>query len=305
MRVCLPALLLVGCVDYTIQDPDDDAAEPVFVEERFVQAALPKVDVLFVVDSTGSMAGEQASFSASAAEFVGVLDALDVSYQLGVVTTDPEDGGALLGRPWILTGATDDPAAALAAALTVGTASPPPASGLYAAILALEDAAGLNRGFHRADASLQVVFVSDGDDESDDWLADPVGDFLSVLSEKGGTHAARASAVVGDTPGGCDGSNGTAEPAPRYTEVAESSGGVVASICASSFGDVAAALGDASVEWQTSFPLQAVPAANTLVVSVDGARTSAWRLEGATLIFDVAPAPDSTINVRYQLVEAS
>lgn len=305
MRVCLPALLLVGCVDYTLQDPDDDAAEPVLVDERFVQAALPKVDVLFVVDSTGSMAGEQASFSAAAAEFVGVLDALGLSYQLGVVTTDPEDGGALLGRPWILTAATDDPAASLAAALAVGTASPPPAAGLYAAILALEDDAGLNRGFHRADAALQVVFVSDGDDESEAWLTDPVADFLTVLLDKGGTHAARASAVVGDTPGGCDGANGAAEAAPRYTEVAESSGGVVASICASSFGDVAAALGDASVEWQTSFTLQAVPAEGTLVVEVNGARTSAWRLDGATLVFDAAPPPDSTIVVRYQLAEAS
>jgi hypothetical protein len=300
------ALLLVGCVDYTLQDPDEDVALPVVVEERFVQQALPKVDVLFVVDSTGSMAGEQASFAAAAADFVGVLDGLALSYQVGVITTDPSDQGALLGRPWIITARNEDPAAALAVGLTVGTSSPPPAAGLYAAGLALADVNGLNRGFHRADAALQVVFVSDGDDESDAWAADPTLEFVALLAGEAlaSGHAARASAVVGNTPDGCEGESGSAAPGFRYVAVAEATGGVVASICSSNFVSVAEALGEASVEWPTSFELQAVPVADTVVVDVDGVRVSNWHVEGATLLFDAAPAPDADIRVRYELEAA-
>ena len=216
------SLLLLGCNQYNLEDHDEDAVGRVLVEETFTQAALPAVDILFVVDSTGSMSEEQASFGAAAEAFVGELDALGLSYQLGVTTTDPEDAGALVGRPWIVTGVDEDPAAALAAALAVGTDSPPPPAGLFAATMALADTQGLNRGFRRDDAALHVVFVSDGDDGSDVWMAeDPVSSFEALLAAETARtgRSARASAVVGDTPDGCEGEGGSAQPGTRYTEI--------------------------------------------------------------------------------------
>jgi Mg-chelatase subunit ChlD len=88
-----------GCLDYAFQDPDTRAPDPVEVDEEFVQAPLPGLDVLFVVDSTGSMAEEQAAFADAATAFVDALGALDLSYQLGVTTSDLADAGALQGRP--------------------------------------------------------------------------------------------------------------------------------------------------------------------------------------------------------------
>lgn len=306
-RAWATALLLAGCNQYNLEDPDDDAAERVLVEERFTQAPLPALDVLFVVDSTGSMAEEQASFGAVAAEFVGALDTLGLSYQLGVTTTDPERGGELVGRPWIVTGEAEDPVTALAAALAVGTSSAPPAAGLFTATLALTDTEGLNRGFRRSDAALHVIFLSDGDDESDAWMAeDPVsafGTFLAAEADRTG-RSARASAVVGDLPDGCEGSGGTAQAGERYAAVAEASGGEIASICAAEFVDVARALGAAAVDWQTRFVLQAVPVAGTVVVDVDGARQAeGWSLDeaGPAVVFDVAPAADAEIVVQYQV----
>jgi hypothetical protein len=309
--VIVPTLLLAGCVDYTLNDPDVDAVEPVEVEEHFLQATLPAVDVLFVVDSTGSMAEEQAGLAAAAASFVGVLDGLALSYQLGVVTTDPDDAGALLGRPWIITAVADDPAASLAAALLVGTDSPPPSAGLAAASLALADVQGLNRGFRRADAGLQVVFVSDGDDESDTFLGDdPAGAFLEVLADDAARsgRAARASAIVGDVPAGCRSETGNASPGTRYVDVAQASGGVVASICTADFAPVAGALGAGAAEWPTRFALQAVPEPGTVKVEVDGTRIpDGWEIDeaGPALVFDIAPAPDAEILVRYALPTAT
>ncbi len=304
------SLLLVGCVDYTIQDPDDVKPLPVVIEERFLQAPLPKVDVLFVVDGTGSMEEEQESFADAADAFVDVLDGLELSYQLGVTSTDPEQDGALLGRPWIITGAASDPSRALADALLVGTSSPPPAAGLYAASRALSDVQGLNRGFRRADAGLHVVFVSDGDDESDAWLGDdPAAAFLAILEADAATsgRAARASAVVGDVPGGCSGETGTAEAGVRYTAVAEATGGAVGSICAADFGAIALALADAAVEWQSVFPLQATPEDGTVRVEVDGERMNeGWSVDATipAVVFAAPPAPDVEIAVVYTVEEA-
>jgi len=300
------AMLLHGCVDYRIQDPDVEVVAPVLVEERFVQAALPDVDVLFVVDSTGSMADEQATLAAAASSFLGALASRDLSYQIGVVSTDPLDEGALLGRPWILT-ADSDAEAALAATLQVGTASAPPAAGLYTATLALEDAAGFNRGFRRPGAGLHVVFFSDGDDQSDAWLGDdPVAAFTAVLAaeaEESGRDA-RASAIVGDVPDGCRSDAGTALAGERYTALADATGGRVESICNADLSAVATALGEVAVEWPTRFSLQAAPLDGSVRVEVDGARlVDGWRVDtaGPALVFDAAPAADAVITVAYTL----
>lgn len=300
----------VACVEYGVQDPDRATPSPVDVEERFVQAPLPGLDVLFVVDSTGSMAEEQTAFSAGAVGFVETLDTLGLTYQLGVTRTDAETRGALVGRPWIVTPQADDPAGALAAALRVGTDGAAPAAGLDAAALALRDEDGLNRGFRRDDAALHVIFLSDGDDESGALLgADPYGAFLATLAEEAARtgRAARASAVVGDVPDGCVGTGGQALPGTRYAAVAEASGGAVHSVCDADLSGVASGLGDVGVEWATEFPLQADPDDASVRVEVDGVRsTSGWSIDHAVpaLVFDVPPAPDAEILVAYTLAEA-
>lgn len=307
MTASLVATLLPACVDYGLRDPDSAGPAPVEVVEEFDQAPLPGLDVLFVVDSTGSMAEEQAGFAAGAADLVATLEGLGLAWQLGVVSTDLDDAGALLGRPWIVTAQAEDPAADFAAALLApGTASDPPAAGLDAAALALQDADGANAGFRRDDAALHVVFLSDGDDESGDVLgADPAEAFLALMAEEAARtgRLARASAVVGDVPGGCEGEGGDALPGERYAAVARDAGGAVVSICAEDLGAVAVGLGEAGVEWPTSFVLQAVPG-DDLEIEVDGERVlEGWELDASVpaVVFDVAPAPGARVVVRYTL----
>jgi len=47
-----------------------------------------EVDVLFVIDNSGSMAEEQALLAANFQAFIGELDAVDANYRIGIVTTD-------------------------------------------------------------------------------------------------------------------------------------------------------------------------------------------------------------------------
>ncbi len=299
--------LVLGCVEYGLGDPDETAVADVVVTETFSQAALPGLDVLFVVDSTGSMAEEQAGLAGVAERFLDGLAALGVDYQVGVTTMDPVDAGALRGRPWIVTPVTPDPAGSLGAALQVGVASPPPSAGLDAGAMALDDASGLNAGFRRADAALHVVFISDSDDASDAWLGpDPVAAFGSVLAAQAAWsgRAAVASAGVGDVPDGCSGPGGVALPGTAYGEVAAASGGEVVSICTADYADVVDAIGVQGVEFATTFPLQEDPVDGSVTVTVDGVREeTGWTIDhlAPALVFAVAPAPEATIEVRYAL----
>ncbi|MBM4391770.1 MAG: hypothetical protein FJ090_11665 [Deltaproteobacteria bacterium] len=302
------AALLGGCdgLDYGFQDPDVTAPPEVWVEETLVQATAPPVDVLFVVDGTGSMEEEQEALAAASADFVDALVASGLEWQVGATSSDPVDAGSLQGRPWILTPLHAEAGAELADALAVGTSHAPPSAGLDSAALALADAEGENVGFRRDGAALHVVFVSDGDDESGSVLgADAATSFVSRLAEEAAEtgQPASASAVVGDAPSGCDGGTGEAQVGTRYIAVAEATGGSVSSICALDFSGVADALGTLAVNWPTRFSLQATPVDGSVSVLVNGQRETSFSVDeaGPALIFASAPPPEAVIEVRYQL----
>lgn len=306
----MPIACLAGAachLDIGLQDSDAQANPTVVVEESFTQIAWPALDVLFVMDGTGSMREEQAGIASAAPTFLAAMDAQGLSWQVGVVSMDLAEGGALRGRPWILTPRTDDVAAQLAATLAVGTEDAPPAAGLDAAALALWDERGANHGFRRGEAALHLIFVSDGDDGSGEVLGSAaVDELVALLADEAARtgHPARASALVDDGSGACDAEGYDATPGPRFVAVAEATGGTVASICAPDFEAVAAALGDVAVEGATSFPLQAEPDPDSVLVGVDGVRqTSGWVVDTAApaIVFASPPPLDAVVTVRYEI----
>ena len=304
------ALFPQGCgIENLVDDPDLEVRPE--LEERFFQAPLPRVDVLWIIDDTGSMAAEQARLADSFEVFVQGLDALEIDFQLGVVTTDMSagEGGVLLGNPWVVTSLHADPVEAFVANSAVGTAGAGPEAGLAAMVAALKEPnrSGANRGFRREDAALHVVVLSDADDRSQDWLgADPVGTALALLEDERQrtSRTARFSAVVGDAPLGCFSSEGSADAGIRYLQVVANSGGSHASICSDDFGPLLENLGVVGVEYPVRFPLQAEPDAESVRVSLGGvAQEEGWILEllPAAIVFDVAPAPEERIDVQYRL----
>ena len=64
----------------------------------FTQLSGSKVDVLFVVDNSGSMSDEQSSLSSNFNSFISSAGAWDTDYHIGVVTTDMESANAMAGR---------------------------------------------------------------------------------------------------------------------------------------------------------------------------------------------------------------
>ncbi len=312
MALVLTALLS-GCNgDFSLWRQNDVVELETFVTETFEQRALAQVDLLFVVDDTGSMAQEHQALADSFAHLAGALDEQGLDWQLGVVCTDPALEGELLGDPWILTPAWPEPEEVFAETVDVGTEGTVNA-GLASMALALSPAAlaGPNRGFRRPDAALQVVVISDGDDESEPWLEDPLQDTLDLLQEEAldSGRPARLSAVVGDVPSGCSGANGTALPGTTYAAAAEATGGVVASICQSSLDEVLEELGALVVEVDDRFELSGEPYEGQVSrVTVDGQRQDeGWELlsQPWRVVFEVPPPAGSVVAVRYRLAEES
>lgn len=303
--------MLAGCIEFALdpKEPSEPPPEQVAVTESFVQAPLPGVDLLLVIDDTASMAQEQAALASQFSALLGELDALGIGWQLGVVSTDMSgpEAGWLRGSPYVLDPGAPDRELAFAEMVQVGTDGAGPEAGLAAATEALALAhGGPNSGFRRPDALLHVVFVSDADDQSQTWLgADPVSVFLDTLaSEATATgRPARASALVGPLPSGCSSATGTAQPALDYVSVANDSGGWVGSICAPDLGPVLAALSEASIEWPTTFPLEHVPVPESVRATVDGELTPV-RVDPSipAVVFDVPPPPDARVSVRYLVV---
>ncbi|MFL5321487.1 MAG: hypothetical protein ACJ790_17630 [Myxococcaceae bacterium] len=157
----------------------------------YQQVSVRKVDILWVVDSSGSMAPKQARL---AANFQGFMNQLvnaqpPIDFHIAVTTTDTDDAasrGAL--RPWTMgtntanfisctptstggsvcnAGTPTDAVTAFQQMATVGTNGSAVERGLYATYLALTNPANLGSDkFVRPDAALYVVAVSDEDDSS-------------------------------------------------------------------------------------------------------------------------------------------
>ncbi len=302
MIVVLP--LLMACTEYGLEDPDSEVQQSVMVTEHFDQESLSGLDLLFVVDATPSMAEEQDALALAANDLLTGLLGWQLSWQIGVVSMDLREQGQLRGRPWVITPSTPDPGHALRLALQVGSSGLPPSAGMEAALLALNPENAANLGFRRADAALHVVFVSDGDDQSEAAVDAVFLAWMQAEAEATGRRAV-ASAVVGDVPGGCEGEAGSATPGARYAAVSTQLGGAVQSVCAGSFSDVAAQISVMGGEGRREFVLQAEPLSESLRVFVDGARSTAWKLDGRTLVFDEAPPAGADIRVEYRIGEGS
>ncbi len=309
-----PLLALAGCgIDFGIDDPDAQVQEPVRVTETFEQRPDPKVDVLWVVDNTGSMAEEQAALAESFDRFAEEADAANLAYQLGVVTTDMsgDAAGVLQGNPWIITPALDDPGAAFADAVSVGTDAVGAEAGLAAMLEALspELLEGANRGFRRADAALHVVVVSDDDDDSGALLSDPVGAALALLDEESSEGApAYFSALVCTATTGCSCGGSGGVYAADYIEVAQAAGGVISDVCEGDLGSIVATLGEMSITYLDTFELQATPETGDVLVWVDGVRAvegEDWVLlsDPPAVQFYEPPPAGAVIEISYAMVD--
>lgn len=272
-------------------------------ETQYGALAADMVDLLFVIDDSGSMGEEQENLSGN---FQAVLDAAiasEVDFQIAVTTTDMEDTpGALFGDPLIITAETAD---LFSQNVQVGVQGSANEQGLAAAEAALK---GPMKEFLRAEAPLVIVFVSDEEDHSDHAVDDYVAGYLSVKADN--PELVSAHAIVGPKPNGCSSIAGDAQPGFRYIDAAEQVGGYSGSICAPGFGESLALFAEGALTDKTTYVLAHPAVDGSLVLTVDGVPCEeGWELDpsGDRVLFDSAspcfPGDGAEVFLAYTVDE--
>jgi hypothetical protein len=259
-------------------DDDDqtvDGGDQQFPPDDSGGSGCQKIDLLFVIDNSGSMGQEQANLIANFPQFITVLDQSGLDYRVAVTTTSVdyhyqmsfpvggnipqntgagEDGSMIkpatcnMTRRWI---EKNDPmpAQTFSCVANVGTGGNSDEMPLAAMRTAFEErmADMTNAGFHRSDALLGIVFLTDEDDCSYEQSVtlgfseslcenqmEPATNYVSFLDTYTGNRTRwAAAAIAGMGPGSCTSTFGDAVEATRLKAFVAAAGSQarMSSIC--------------------------------------------------------------------------
>ncbi len=303
-----------ACGDYLI-DPNDQAIPPyVSYTETFAQTPVEARDILWLIDNTKSMQPEGQALSPLFNDFIGAIEKYNISYQVGIITTDAQnDQGMLQGTPSIITSDTpnaDEIFRENVEGVVSGQFSMSAEEGFLSLTMALSEealgAGGYNRGFLRDEAGLSIIVVSDDDDVSEGTV-EYYRDYLVDLKQGDTPDRVMFSSLVGPE-GGCTGPNGVkAAYGERYIEMTGMLNGVFKSICASDLSSVVAAIGEQQVALKSRFRLAHQAVAGTIDVFVDEVQMmegQAWaydeQSQSVAFVTGWVPTYGAMIKVMYQ-----
>ncbi len=262
--------------------------------ERFEQDGMLGSDILFVIDNSGSMCGNQTQLASNFDTFINILSASGYDYQIAFITTDSAD---FVGP--IITPLTPDPIAEAASQITgIGCHGHAIEKGMdmsWNATMGAGDAAPGSE-FLREDTKLVVIYLSDEDDFSTVSPGTMAGRLNSL---KASSSMAVAHAVAGDVPGGCS-TNGGAQAGNDYHDLVSLTGGTFLSICAEDWGTPMEELARESLALSV-FYLEGDPVEDTIRVEINGVVNSDWTYDPAlnAVVFSVIPDEGASIDIAY------
>jgi hypothetical protein len=304
--------------------------------DSFQQVPPSSVDVLFIVDDSGSMADEQVKLHNELPKLVELAVNWGQDYHLAVTTTDTKLlNGKFKGVPAVAT--PEHTVAEFADNLIVGTAGFWDEKGLLAAWMALSGTnvvdtgipcvnapgqcpqyeegkyywcldgtcKGPNAQFLRKDAQLVIIIISDEEDGSEDSVEWFVTHFAGLKPVGSGVGVKLHGIIT--PPEGCVGGFGT--PGDRYIQAVDAMGGVWTSICAPEFSDAFAQISAGTFGLTDRFYPTYPPDPVSIQVRVDGVACDAWEWNAVTqsLVFPdmsaaCAPQYGQTVEIEYDIL---
>lgn len=277
------------------------------VEQSVDIIASNKVDVLFVVDNSGSMAFEQQSMAQRMGSFMNQIIGLD--YRIGITTTDPSSREWGDGRLLPLAGQSNRyvvdasmPQGQAQALIgntlqrrETGNASE---QGIYATYRAIErtlaSGSNPNKLLFRPDAGLAVVVISDEDESATgpknipenlvnyvQWVwPGKLFSFHSIITIPGDDECRRTQGAAFGV---------IYEKMSRITGLGTVGGAIVGSVCASDYGAQLSGIGDSVRQMNKAMTLQCEPVGpsnSSVVVRYNGANfTDPYEVIGTKLVF--------------------
>lgn len=267
-----------------------------------------KIDILWVVDNSGSMESSQTNLTNSFNSFISRFSQLNYDFHMGVIATDAylayhynqpsrsrlSDGVAQHSGIRIIDKNTPNMSQVFIKNATQGING----SGDERAFSSFESALGnsLNTGFVRDGAFLAIIIVSDEDDFSHyDWQNGtnsyiftenynystmfPISRFTTFLDNL--THSAAGQgagknysvSTISILDSTCQATLNAESPgrkiSQRYNQLADATGGTKGSLCAN-FGTTLQMISDRVIELSSVFKLDREPIPETIRVIVDG-----------------------------------
>lgn len=247
-----------GCQDFEIRTLQ--------FTEVYQQSPFEKVDVLLVVDNSGSMEPYQVKLGEDFGAFFQYFAEAEVDWQLAVTHTDAlaNDYGQIRGP--IVTAAAPDPAALFQEVVNVGAEGGGIEAGLAAAARLLEAS---RSDFPRFDASISVIFVSDEEDASAQSVPSYVQRFYDLRGQRH-REAFHASALIVNEIAACTPEQFAASSkGTRYIEVAQLTGGLIANLCADDLTQIGLDLALNTNTQQSVFYMRNKPDLETLSLRID------------------------------------
>jgi hypothetical protein len=272
------------CGDGTLTDTNDQ-----FVQNSAEQA---KVDILWVMDNSGSMQDEQDALAYNFNAFISNFIEKNIDFKMAVTTTD----GSSYSKSGRMHGNSDDLTAIAAAqnqnkfmrdfseAIKVGTYG----SGTEMGLETSRSFFDRYRDWARDDAFLIVVYISDEEDHS----KDRVSEYISALqSLKGSAGKVKAYSIVTQE---IKSSKQWETIGNRYMEVSRATGGEIADIH-QDFHQILSGFGFKILDLLDSFPLSGVPVGTEISVTVNNQQlSSGWTYDenSRSIKFDANTIPD-------------
>lgn len=303
-----PVVVVTNPPPVVVVTPDPSVQLPPNLIDRsevFTQSATRTgdVDILWVIDDSGSMADNQDALARNFNNFISQFLDKKIDFKMAITTTDGTStrNGKMIGDSSMLTSAS---AIGNRAAFTnnftkwvkVGTSGSGIEQGLKCASSFLDR---YSASFLRPDAYLAIVFVSDENDQSDKKVNDYITRFQSAKINKGMVKA--YSIVTEKMPVNAQWETiGT-----RYNEVSVATSGTMSEIT-EDFSGTLKDIGAQIVKLIDSFALSESPANNTVQVYVNNIEVkSGWSydLTNHSVKFDTnaVPSEGTKIEIRYKV----
>ena len=332
--LAMMATLSVGC------NKSIDSFSLLADEASFKQTAalsVKKIDILWVVDNSGSMDTSQQNLADNFASFISRFNQKGYDFHMAVVTTDGwekrfngssskarfRDGlGANRTGVYVMNKNTPNLSSVFTTNIRVGINGNGDERPFDSMIQSMSDSFNTARGFRRADAFLAVVMVSDEEDFSHSsysfnenysnpnlFTVQSMVNYLDTLTNRVSGQSANYSVSSITVPdAACStqlSTDGFARKiGTRIAQLADATGGVKGSLC-SNFGSTLDLISESIIALSSVFPLSREPVVSSIVITVDGVAVpqdanNGWTYEAAdnAIVFHGSAIPSANSDIR-------
>jgi hypothetical protein len=309
-----------------LADGDDYKQEAVFVPK--------KIDVLWVVDNSGSMSTSQANLASSFQSFINKFQAQGYDFHMGITTSDAwekqfnnnstksklRDGnGSTHSGVFVMDQNTPNLANIFNTNVKVGITGNGDERVFESFKQTLLDVTGVNATFRRPEAYLAVIIVSDEEDFSaasssftENYnTAYPVQsyvDFLTDFTDGGANFSVNTISVDSTACATSLNTDGFARKvSTRLPALADLTGGVKTSLCGD-FGTSLELISNNIVQLSAVFKLTREPVVDTINITINGVKilvdpVNGYTYDPATLTITfhgtAVPAANASVKIDY------